>query len=372
MIAATSPAKLRRLNQDSSWLLTLPTSPEYPTSTFNLVIDPWLDPAEQIDIARNFSAQRRRILAFASSLGELNTILAKESEDCVQQDGGSRPASRRIDAILLSHPFTDHLHPETIQDPSLPNDAPLLATRQAIGPLRKLLGKGRSILPIEIADMQKPPAWLEGKQENAEKALPSNFHVVQALPQERFPFWRGAVNAQWSQLHGGIIITWSSPKQDDEAAPEFNSILYSPHGITPRSIPKWLAGHTGVQRHFWAILTSLDFMTLPSWFTGIVNLGLAGASALVKGDSKQASEQAVFPAKFILDTHSERKEKSGLIACLLKHYWLGSDQLIDSIQAEKEAVRQGEAQEMFDAYPSSTQSDAQVLVLNVSDSLVLQ
>ncbi|PWN34175.1 uncharacterized protein FA14DRAFT_69974 [Meira miltonrushii] len=355
-------AQLRRINFDSTWLLTLPNPADHPTSTCNLLIDPWLSDAEQIDLVVSFSGQKRQTAALASSIGELESVL--EQENVANSASDDRPPSNKIDAIVISHPFSDHLHPETLTDERVAERIPIFVTQDAEGALRKVLGskgKSNSITVIKAASMDTPPGWISEKSENKNSTpLPNNMEILQALPQEKFLYFQGPAGMAWKKLHGGLIFLWRSTN-----AESLNSIVYSPHGLTPKSIPTWLTNKELSIQH-WAILTMFDKLELPHWLSGTVNLGLAAVLEMIQGDS---NTKPIYPARYIIDTHGEFKDMRGLIARLLRRYWLNTDQLIQDFDAEREATRAEKAQQAIDQIEKTENTTSKATLLQVGESV---
>lgn len=336
------------------------------------LIDPWLDESEQVDFHAAFSGQRRTTPALASSIGELEAMLEGEGGD---KDGHGRERSYKIDAIILSHPFTDHMHPPTLQDNSLSKEVPFFVTADAHGALQTMLGgkrkaDARKIVPLPCADHDQPPAFVaqrgsvneDGNDHRARvnEALPSNVMLLQIAAQERFSLLAGPAGIAWAKLHGAVLLLWKDVSTDT-----LHSLLYSPHGITAASIPTWL-GSSLIHKH--AILTSLDRIVLPKWLSGTVNLGLPAALQLLLQDR--------YNAKHIVATHDERKEAKGLVASLLKRYWLGSDEPdnpADSLSAHKlrDRDRERQGQEAVDAALAHSTKAAKINVLDVGEVLML-
>lgn len=360
-------AQLRRINFDSTWLLTLPTLPDHPTSTCNLLIDPWLSDAEQIDLIVSFSGQKRQTAALASSISELENVLEQESV-LRNTSSDQRPTSNKVDAIIISHPFSDHLHPETLTDERVAERIPIFVTQDAEGALKKVLGsksKSHSIKTIKAANFNSPPSWISDNSENKNSApLPNNIEILQALPQEKYLHFQGPAGMAWKKLHGGLIFLWRSKTDQSQT---LNSIVYSPHGLTSNSIPTWLTDKELSIQH-WAILTMFDKLTLPNWLSGTVNIGLAAVLEMLQGDEKTSPR---YPARYIIDTHGEFKDMRGLVARLLRRYWLNTDQLIQGFDEEREATRAEKAQQAIDQTKKPENVSAKAKLLQVDELLSL-
>lgn len=275
-----------------------------------------------------------------------------------------RSPSRQVDAILLSHPFTDHTHPQTLKDSSIPKRIPYYVTEDSEGAFKKLAG-GREVITIRHADHRTAPDFLSesGGAESLDKKskkLPKNVCILKVQTQERFGILSGATGLAWPKLHGAVLILWKSLEKGS-----YHSILYTPHGTSSTSMPIWLQDEK-IQHE--AIMTSLDKIVLPMWLSGTVNLGLPAAI--------ESIEKGVYTAKRILATHDERKEAKGLVALLIKRYWLGSlspDARHDGLNElkKRDDDRQAKAQEEIDAALAEVGTKTTALVLHVNQILSL-
>jgi hypothetical protein len=221
--------QLTRLNADTSWLLE--------AGGLRLVIDPWLVGVE-IDGFRWFNCQSLGQPALpVSSLG-------------------------RFDAVIVSQPFSDHCHEETLA--LLDASVPIYAVSAAAVRIRKHFGTSRivSVIPAFPA----PPLVLGGLR-------------LQALPP------RSAVDP----THGSLWV------QSDEG-----SLLYAPHGCWPPAVAR--AALAGTVRPLTVLATSATY-GLPFFLGGTVNLGLAAAQRLC----------VALRADRFVDTHSERKPATGAV-----------------------------------------------------------
>ena len=127
-------AILTHLNADTSWLLQLP----YPTNSrtssegvivhyYNILIDPWLA-GSQSDIFPWFSQQWHAQDSRLQNVSAVEDLVRKrESQLSAEQKvqstaNGVTQRISLIDAVVISHEFTDHCHKETLLqlDPSVP------------------------------------------------------------------------------------------------------------------------------------------------------------------------------------------------------------------------------------------------------------
>ncbi len=130
---------VHKLNADTSYLLQLPRPASASKRTgrnyYNVLIDPWLSGAQAIG-ASWFAQQWHAVDSAVKSIGEVEE-LAREIEILA---GGLRLGHGRpwngtedaseirtfLDAVVVSHEFTDHCHKETLLqvDPDVPILAP--------------------------------------------------------------------------------------------------------------------------------------------------------------------------------------------------------------------------------------------------------
>jgi hypothetical protein len=119
---------LHHLNADSSWLLQVP-GPRDGTEQggrmyFNVIIDPWLK-GPQSDVARWFSQQFHATESAVGSIKEVEDLIW----DTERLAGGSdreKEEGSCIDAVAISHEFTDHCHRETLEE--VERSVPVFAT----------------------------------------------------------------------------------------------------------------------------------------------------------------------------------------------------------------------------------------------------
>lgn len=244
--------ELLHLNHDSSWLLTY-TPSDRARPPFNLVIDPWLAGA-QYDIHPSFSRQIHTFKPHISSLSELEIILA------------NRTPPQLIDAILISHPFTDHCHLQTLQTLSPTYQAPIFVgtekTRAVLKDTRfehhchviPLFKKGAAtdFLQIRLSDLITHPRTDDGSQEGAH-AFPDDLHMMYIPTSNR-------LDMTGIHLHGSIVIAVGGCSD----SPLAQSIIYSPHGMPSRSYKGFLQQYQD-RLHVLALMQSFQRSTNP-WF----------------------------------------------------------------------------------------------------------
>lgn len=112
---------IHHLNADSSWLIQIPYPASSPSKNgrryFNIVLDPWLS-GPQSDVASWFSKQWHAITPAYSSIAAVEAL-------CWEVEDKERREGRVIDAVAISHEFTDHCHEQTLRE--LDPDTPVFA-----------------------------------------------------------------------------------------------------------------------------------------------------------------------------------------------------------------------------------------------------
>ncbi|KAK0540071.1 hypothetical protein OC842_000645 [Tilletia horrida] len=292
----STTARAQRLNGDTSWLFSLPYFEQNgDVKHFNLVVDPWLDEATQVDFTFAFSVQKRVVPAAASSLQEVDRLIA-------ERDAAGSRTSGQIDALVISHPFTDHAHPQTLLDGSSRSDIPLLCTPDALGSIQKLPG-----LPFQQRHTIPPSSSFDSGTVTS-LPLPAGIRIVRLEAKERLAAVR--YGPAWSRLHGGLAFIWNTQPLSESGAAEtsarkIGAIVYSPHGITRLSLPPWL-----LKAEPRILFHSLHRQTLPTILAGPVALGFPNALELCQPASLHPT--------LLLGTHDEHKTAGGVVARLLR------------------------------------------------------
>lgn len=282
---ATSPDQpvLIHLNADTSWLLQLP----YPASAgrpagrrcFNILIDPWLQ-GPQSDVASWFSTQWHVVPPAVHTIDELDELLA--SIEGVTREGTARGSL--IDAVAVSHEFTDHCHEATLRE--LPQTTPVFATELAADLIRSW--KHFDTVVTTPGFSSETPNWQE------------------ALSCSPLPDWLGigrvitAGNALY--YHSAVIIAFQAKAAGDREDPESAAVIYSPHGIKATDLE--FVKSAGLTTK--ALLHGLHDVSI--WMTKQLNLGALNGLEAVRACG----------AKYWIATHDEVKTGGGFIAPLLR------------------------------------------------------
>jgi hypothetical protein len=223
------------LNGDSSWLIEIDGT--------RLLLDPWLE-GEAVLL--------HRALHVARGAGAAVRV----------EDLGA------VDALVISHPFPDHLNRATLR--KLPADLPAFAPA-VVKPFVKWVGGLRRVTTI--------PNATRGGQ-------PVKFQNVSLA-------WCRAA-APLDTTHNALILRGSQSGA---------TVMYCPHGIllegpTLAAVERVLAGRLD------ALLCSFNHLDLPGYLGGVANLGAEAGAALT----------ARLSPRFLLATHDAEKPDSGFIA----------------------------------------------------------
>jgi len=230
-----TPLSLTLLNGDSSWLIEIDGT--------RLLLDPWLE-GEAVLLHPAFHVAR-------------GTGAAVRLEDL-----------GAVDALVISHPFPDHLNRATLR--KLPADLPAFAPA-VVKPFVKWVGGLRRVTTIPNATRGKEPV---------------------AFRNVRLAWCRAA--APLDTTHNALIL-----RGTESGA----TVMYCPHGIllegpTFAAVERVLAGRLD------ALLCSFTHLDLPGYLGGVANLGAEAGAALT----------ARLSPRFLLATHDGVKPDSGFVA----------------------------------------------------------
>lgn len=283
---ATSPDQpvLIHLNADTSWLLQLP----YPASAappagrrcFNILIDPWLQ-GPQSDVASWFSTQWHVVPPAVHTIDELDALLA--TIEGVAREGAAARGSL-VDAVAISHEFTDHCHEATLRE--LPRGTPVFATELAADLIRSWEHFDTVVTTPGFSSETR--SWQE------------------ALSCPPLPDWLGigrvitAGNALY--YHSAVIVAFRGEATGDGEGLESAAVIYSPHGIKATDLEFLRSAGLATK----ALLHGLHDVRI--WMTKQLNLGALNGLEAVRACG----------AKYWIATHDEVKTGGGFIAPLLR------------------------------------------------------
>jgi len=223
--------QLMKLNGDSSWSLGM--------VAMTLILDPWLT-GPQTDLAPWFSRQWH--MKAAMSVASL----------------------KQVDGIIISHPFTDHCHEETLLQFSA--NITIWATSAAAKKIQswkhfKQVNIIRKEKPVQIGDL--------------------SITLLQS-------------SSILDQVHNALIF-----KAGEE------SLCYAPHGLQMNTENKQQLADAGTIK---VLISTFSTYHLPFYLGGTVNLGAENALALARATK----------AAYFFPTHDEQKKAMGLVSKLAR------------------------------------------------------
>ncbi|PMD14948.1 hypothetical protein NA56DRAFT_635284 [Hyaloscypha hepaticicola] len=286
---------LTHLNADTTWLLSLPVPPSHPSKKhrlyFYILIDPWLT-GPQSDVAAFFSTQWHAIPSSCQTIKEVEEVI-QGIEDVAAGSEKQNGEEGWIDAVVISHEFTDHMHQSTLL--SLPPSVPVFATAKAYSIIK---------------------SW-------------KHFHTV--LPISRFsgdwtkerpgggilPDWIGVHRVAYAgndllYYHSAILISFISGEGKD-----VEGVIYTPHGISPSDLTPLTTSSPTIK--VLALLHGLQDISLQSWLKAAqLNMGAHNGLKVVR----------MLKVKYWVGTHDEVKKGGGVVGWLLKRIWVSLEEAL--------------------------------------------
>ncbi|KAF8607433.1 hypothetical protein BDV93DRAFT_604016 [Ceratobasidium sp. AG-I] len=283
---------IKHVNGDTSWLISFPVSLEdREDELFNVIVDPWLT-GPQTDYYSWFSSQSHIIKACVDHISELNT---------------------RIDAVVLSHEWTDHTHRATLLE--INSDTPVYATIKAAEIVRSW---GHFTTVHTIEDLPPASHWSVTHM----PGLPSNLGISR-ISSTSFEIV--------SYYHVAICLAYVPPEVKDKAGTSANAILYSPHGIHASSLDRLPEASVEVV----ALMHGLHQVWNPPFLGGMLNLGGLNAVKAIRATK----------ARYWIGTHDEVKKGTGLVSLLLRRkVWTVEEALEAERKKEQESGGSGKDQ----------------------------
>ena len=280
---------LHHLNADSSWLLQIPQPKSENTASrsnrrfFNVLIDPWLR-GPQSDVARWFSQQWHNEESKLASIEEVE-ILAWQGEDSSPES--SQETRSIIDAIAISHEFTDHCHRETLLEAA--RSVPVFASSKAA----TLIQSWKHF--DTVVQMPDFKAINNDWQTLSSEPLPSWLSISRVMDENDALYY-----------HSAIMIAWPTGlgENDNTHTPSMESVLYTPHGITPEAIAQLTKASPPIKTL--CLIHGLHDVSLK--MTQQLNLGAHNGLKI----------QRSLKPKYWFGTHDEVKKAGGLIKLILR------------------------------------------------------
>ncbi|KAI9806455.1 MAG: hypothetical protein M1833_003642 [Piccolia ochrophora] len=305
---------LTHLNADTSWLIQLPRPESHASPAgrryFNILLDPWFV-GPQSDVASWFSQQFHAIESAFGSIAAVEqsirriegrpdrecpsnaTRTSKDGEPTITDDDESP-----IDAIAISHEFTDHCHQETLLEVN--EKVPVFATKVAQVPVKPRLRL--------LTDSQKAAelirSWSHFRTVIETPAFTGHGTSWRNTVTDPLPGWLGIarVASQGSDLlyyHSAILLTF-----DLGAGAE--AIIYTPHGIVPDDLEPVSGADPPIRTL--VLLHGLHDISVGRWQRGQLNLGAHNG----------LRAQRLLHAKYWVGTHDEIKRGGGIVSFFLQ------------------------------------------------------
>ncbi|KAF9692172.1 hypothetical protein EKO04_010141 [Ascochyta lentis] len=322
---ATRRPVLHHLNDDTSWLLQIPR----PASAvkhgsrvyYNILIDPWFV-GGQSDVAKWFSQQWHATPSAVQSIAEVDDMVRHVE----MLAGGMRRASRRragegdeslIDAVAISHEFTDHCHKETLLE--VHRDVPVFATEQAA----KLISSWSHFRTVTTTptftdhgdwhdfSLSPLPSWLTISRLTAPRDS-LDYHSALLITFATHPFLSSTPRKPRSSLSiNGDGLEGSFSSTATEAA---EAVIYTPHGIPHAALSP--------------IATADPQLRVLAFLHGLHDVSISAAQQLNLGAKNGVLAQRTLRARYWVATHDEVKKGGGFISWFLKRkVWTVEDAL---------------------------------------------
>ncbi|GKT44857.1 uncharacterized protein ColSpa_05038 [Colletotrichum spaethianum] len=284
---------LTLVNGDNTWLISVPR-PDNTTgkSFYHILQDPWLSgPSDAY--SRWFLRMQLKEEGALSSFKAVEDWIQEVETAC----GGTNEEDERwLDAVLVTHTNTDHLHQPTLRslDPSIN----VFAVEDAAATISAM----KHFKSITIV-----PDFVRGKKWPITPEMPEWLSVFR-LPDE------SGVNPN---LYHAIIIGMSAQDGKDEA------ILYTPHGVEPEMVEA--ARKANPNASVLAMLHPLN----ECGTLGINSRGVANGLKIERQNS----------VRYWVNTHDDKLQYAGVLAYFM-HY--GRKTLEQGL--EEEANEKGQEQ----------------------------
>lgn len=291
---------LAHLNGDTTWLLQLPR-PGHDgrrRTHLNILVDPWLR-GPQSDVAGWFSTQWHLVPPSFDTVADLDHALRDVETSALLQlspgspDDGPDAPSTYIDAVVVSHEFTDHCHQATLLEVS--PHTPVFAPQIAADLIRSW---GHFDRVFTAPALQAGDDWSSAGLA-AVDPLPDWVAVGRLVAPDNSLYY-----------HSAMVIAF---RLDDDVDRSREAVLYAPHGVQSRD----LDGIASSGLRPLALLHGLHDVRI--WMAKQLNLGaLNGIEAV-----------AATGARYWVATHDEDKKGAGLIAPFLRRTRYSLKQAVD-------------------------------------------
>jgi len=245
------------------------------------------------------------MVELSQRLGEIEAVMHGDTSTNRQQNGSKQSSQTSyIDAVVISHEFTDHCNKRTLLE--LDSDTPIFATKRAVDLIRswKFFNYVQEIPSFS----KKRSDW----RKTSLQPLPSWLGISQMVSQ-----------SDALDYHSAILMTFDlySPRTNvaTEIAAEAEAMIYTPHGIHAKDL-------NPLSHAFPPIKTLILLHGLHDIQICLQRLNLGAHNGL--------QAQRICQSKYWVSTHDEIKRAAGLITPWLYRSVLT---LQEALNEEKEA-----------------------------------
>nr|POE59082.1 hypothetical protein CFP56_24352 [Quercus suber] len=322
---------LHHLNSDTTWFLQIPR-PESAVRKntrrhyYNILIDPWLA-GGQSDVASWFSQQFHVRPSSVQTIAELETLAcnveraARGSYDYSEPDDDDG-ANSYIDAVAVSHEFTDHCHKDTLLE--VPATTPVFAIKEAAA-LISSWKHFHTVVTVGAFGAADNTDW----RATSLSPLPSWLGISRLLQRDDVLNYHSALLIAFNNqraLPPAVTTTSRKPRatiQPDEALETADALVYTPHGI-----------HSG---DLALIPQARPAVRTLAFLHGLHNVRVGTASGRTALQSNLGAHnglkaQRLLQARYWIGTHDEVKTGGGLVAWFLQR---DSLTLKDALEQER-------------------------------------
>lgn len=359
---------LHHLNADTSWFLQIPrpqgVADDGRRFYFNILIDPWLTGA-QSDVASWFSQQSHATKSAVQNIAELEE-LALEVEILAT---GPRLGSGRktnvednarietfIDAVAISHEFTDHCHKESLLE--IPSFVPVFAIKEA-AKLIESWRHFRNVITIDTfgahdnRDWRKTslpplPDWI-GISRLLQKEDVLNYHAALMITfNTNGTDHTSEMTSKGTKSFANKNKRRHSPVHQNEDEEFAEAIIYTPHGM--------YSGDLNLITDAAPPIRTLAFLH------GLHNVRVGTASGRTALQSNLGAHnglkaQRILNAKYWIGTHDEIKKGGGLVSWFLQRDVISVKDALDEERKIKGSEIGVADEELVDAFEGTNWVD---------------
>lgn len=294
---------------------------------YHILIDPWLR-GGQSDVARFFSQQWHKEESAVQTIGEVEDAIKGIDEVAQSQDvedtmvvdtdpaandsGEAEAEGSYIDAVIISHEFTDHMHKETLLEISA--TVPIFATAKAFSAIRSWR---------HFSSIHEIPRFNTDWRLSSVAPLPEWVSVSRvAYPGADLLYYHSAIMVAFSSGNGNGGDT-------EGEGEEAEAVIYTPHGISPNDIAPVSEADPKIKTL--ALLHGLQDISL--------------GAQLNMGAHNGLKVQRLLEAKYWVGTHDEIKRGGGIVSWFLERKMVSLKEAIEKEKEERGSELKGSALE---------------------------